>query len=97
MFTDFDNITLVAFAAALAVGAYFLAAATDSVIGRDGFGTVRNMIIMIAGACLGLFTLDHLQLPIHTGGLRIFACVIGAFLCLGLLSVLKAFANRLHY
>lgn len=97
MLADFDNFTLIAFAAALAVGAYFLAAATDNVIGSDGFGTVPNMIILIAGAFLGLFALEHLQLPIHNDALRMFACVVGAFLCLAFLSVLKAFANRLHY
>ncbi len=97
MLAEFDNFSLIAFALALAVGAYFLAAATDNVIGADGFGTVPNMIILIAGAFLGLFGLEHLNLPIHNDALRMFACVIGAFLCLGLLSVLKAFANRLHY
>lgn len=97
MLTEFDNFSLVAFALALAVGAYFLAAATDNVIGADGFGTIPNMIILIAGAFLGLFSLEHLKLPIYNDALRMFACVIGAFLCLGLLSLLKSFANRLHY
>ena len=97
MLAEFDSFSMVAFALALAVGAYFLAAATDNVIGADGFGTVPNMIILIAGAFLGLFSLEHLKLPIHNDALSMFACVIGAFLCLGLLSLLKAFANRLHY
>lgn len=97
MLAEFDNFSLIAFTLALAVGAYFLAAATDNVIGADGFGTVPNMIILIAGAFLGLFSLEHLRIPVHNDGLRMFACVIGGFLCLGLLSLLKAFANRLHY
>ena len=97
MLGEFDNTTIIMFGLALAVAAYFVAAATDNVIGADGFGTFANMIIMIAGAFLGLFTMEHLQLPVHNVALRSLACVAGAFVCLGLLSLLKAFANRLHY
>lgn len=97
MLTEFDNFSLIAFTLALAVGAYFLAAATDNVIGADGFGTIPNMIILIAGAFLGLVGLEHLKVPIHNDALRMLACVAGAFLCLGLMSLLKAFAKRLHY
>lgn len=97
MLTEFDNFSLIVFALGLVAGAYFLAAATDNVIGSDGFGTIPNMIILIAGGFLGLFSLENLKLPIYNDALRMFACVIGAFLCLGLLSLLKSFANRLHY
>ena len=95
--TDFDTLTLILLGCGLAACAYFLAAATDNVIGRDGFGTVPNMIILIAGACLALFTIRNMHLPVYGTALQALACVIGAFACLALLSVLKAFASRLHY
>ena len=97
MLAEFDTTTLIALAVALAAGAWFLAAAADNVIGRDGFGTLANAIILVAGACLGLFMLEHLHLPVYNPALRALGCVAGGFSCLALLSLLKAFANRLHY
>lgn len=97
MLADFDNASLIILAMALAVGAWFVAAAADGVIGRDGFGTFANTIILFAGGCLGLFSAEHLDLPVYNTAAQAFAVVIGGFACLALLSVLKAFANRLHY
>ena len=97
MFAAFDNTTLAFFGIALAVGTYFLGATTDNVMGADGFGAFKNTIILIIGSFLGLFAIEHMQLPIHNVALRTLVCAVGAFSALALLAMLKAFARRLHY
>lgn len=95
--TDFDTLTLIVYGSAALAGAYFLAAATDSVIGRDGFGTIANMIILIAGASVALFAVRLLHLPVYNSALLILIGVAGAYGSLALLAVMRAFGRRLHY
>lgn len=97
MFLNIDAPTLIGAGLAITAIAYFMAAATDTIMGRDGFGTIRNMIILIAGAGIGLFVAERLRLPAHGLPMQALASICGGFACLALLAVLKALANRFGY
>ncbi|MFZ2101276.1 MAG: hypothetical protein WAU86_11995 [Oricola sp.] len=97
MFTNIDTSTLLVVGLAIAAGAYFLASAMDGVMGPDGFGTVPNMVILIAGAFLGLYAIDYLHLPAYNVTSQAVASISGAFTCLAMLATLKALASRFGY
>ena len=92
MFAGFDTTTLLAIGIAIVVGAYFLAAAMDGVMGPDGFGTFANMVILV-----GLYAVDYFGLDLRNTTSQAVACVAGAFGCLATLATLKAVAGRFGY
>ncbi|QKV20285.1 hypothetical protein [Oricola thermophila] len=97
MLTSMDTVSLLVLGLAIAAGAYFIAAAMDGVMGPDGFGTVPNMVILIAGSFLGLYATEYLHLPAYSTTSQAVVGVSGAFSCLAFLAVLKSLANRFGY
>ena len=97
MFASIDTTTLLVVSLAVAAGSYFMASAMDGVMGPDGFGTVPNMVILIAGAFIGLYMTDYLNLPAYNVTSQAVAGITGGFLCLGFLATLKSLANRFGY
>jgi uncharacterized membrane protein YeaQ/YmgE (transglycosylase-associated protein family) len=97
MFTSMDTTTLLVIGLAIAAGAYFMAAAMDGVMGSDGFGTVPNMVILIAGSFVGLYATEYLHLPAYSVTTQAVVGITGAFTCLALLATLKSLANRFGY
>ncbi len=97
MFANMDAATLVVVGLAIAAGAYFIASAMDGVMGSDGFGTIANMVILIAGSFVGLYAVEYLRLPAYTVTTQAVGGVAGAFGCLALLAMLKSLANRFGY
>lgn len=97
MFTSMDTTTLLVIGLAISAGAYFMAAAMDGVMGSDGFGTVPNMVILIAGSFVGLYATDYLHLPAYTVTTQAVVGITGAFMSLAVLATLKSLANRFGY
>jgi hypothetical protein len=97
MFTSMDTTTLLVIGLAISAGAYFMAAAMDGVMGSDGFGTVPNMVILIAGSFVGLYATDYLHLPAYSATTQAVVGITGAFMSLAVLATLKSLANRFGY
>ena len=97
MFVGIDTVSLLIIGLAVAAGAYFMASAMDGVMGPDGFGTVPNMVILIAGAFIGLYVIDYLHLPAYDVTSQTVAGITGGFACLAILATLKSLANRFGY
>ena len=97
MLYGLDTTTLLVLALGIAAGAYFMASAMDGVMGPDGFGTVPNMIILIAGGFVGLYAIDYVHIPLNNATMQAVAGISGAFACLAALAMVKGIANRLGY
>ena len=97
MFVNIDTTTLLIAGLMVAAGAYFMASAMDGVMGTDGFGTVPNMVILIAGCFVGLYAFEYLHLPTYDVTTQAIAGITGGFTCLGFLATLKSLANRFGY
>ena len=74
---------------ALVARAFFAAVAMNGVLGPAGFGVTGNMLVMIAGAMIGIYLRHTIQwtIPPETAGAV--SAVAGAFIGLALLTFLK--------
>jgi uncharacterized membrane protein YeaQ/YmgE (transglycosylase-associated protein family) len=97
MFANIDTTTLLIAGLLVSAGAYFMASAMDGVMGSDGFGTVPNMVILIAGSFVGLYAFEYMHLPAYDATTQAIAGITGAFACLAFLATLKSLANRFGY
>lgn len=97
MIAGMDTTTLLMIGLIVCSGAYFIASAMDGVMGPDGFGTVPNMIILLAGGFLGLYTMSLAHIPLNDPTMQAVAGITGAFTALAILATLKAIARRLGY
>lgn len=92
---DTQFIAMLAFA--IVAGAYFMASAMDGVMGPDGFGTILNMIILVAGGVIGLYAVDYFRFAAGGVTMQAVAGVTGGFMSLAILATLKSLANRIGY
>lgn len=97
MFSGMDTTTLLVIGLMIAAGAYFTAAAMDGVMGSDGFGTVPNMVILIAGSFIGVYATDYFHLPAYSVTTQTVVGITGAFMSLAVLAMLKSLASRFGY
>ncbi|TKT75253.1 hypothetical protein [Aquamicrobium sp. LC103] len=94
MLSNLDAGWLIMAIAVVGIFSFIFSMALDAIMGRDGFGPTGNAVILTAGFFLSLFLAEW-------WGLRLapltFATAIGlggAFVCLTLLTVLKAALDR---
>lgn len=97
MFDQLDTTTFMILGLGLTSGAFFGGIAMDGVMGRDGFGTIGNMIILLAGAIIGLELGAHYHWPIQREAGLAVAAVTTAFLGLAVLAVCKNVLIRLGF
>jgi hypothetical protein len=97
MMTGFETTTLLVIGLAIGAGAFFIATAMDGLMGPDGFGTIPNMIILIAGGFFGHYVLGNINMPHNDATIQAIFGVTGGFTCLAFLAMLKAVASRYGY
>ncbi|WP_306119493.1 MULTISPECIES: hypothetical protein [unclassified Roseitalea] len=95
MFAYMDTNTLIVVGLAIAVSAFFAGAAMHGVMEDDGFGPVGNMIIMIAGAIVGLYLGPMFEWPIDRNSADAVAAVSGGFIALAVLAIIKSYLVKL--
>ena len=95
MLWNLDAFWLAMAVAVVLIVAFFLGSAIDALVKEDGFGATGNMFIIAGGFFLAIlaanangYNLRDLQEAVMVG-------LGGAFLCLAMLTVLKALAARL--
>lgn len=90
-----DTNTLMVLGLALAACGFFGGLAMNGVLEDDGFGVVGNMVILIAGALIGIYLGGFVRLPLDGMTAEAVRAVSGAFICLTALALLKNFLARL--
>jgi uncharacterized membrane protein YeaQ/YmgE (transglycosylase-associated protein family) len=95
MFFAVDTQTQLFLFTSVILGSFFLGNAMDGVLGDDGFGTFGNMIVVGAGFFVGLWVGKHYGYSVSTFKIGVVAGLVGSFVCLLVLSILKAILNRL--
>lgn len=73
---------------------FFLASAMNGVLGRDGFGVIGNMVVIATGFYLGLWLGRYYGFSIRNFEVGVLVGLVGSFLSLLSLSVMKALLNR---
>ena len=97
MFGHLDTTTLMIMGLAIASGAFFAGVAMDGIMGRDGFGTIGNMAILLSGALVGMYVGDLFQWSIDRAVAQTVAAVGGGFSALALLAILKSLMIRMGF
>ena len=86
--------TLLVTALFMGAGGFFGGVAMNGVLEDDGFGVVGNMLILIAGAFIGMQLGGTVRLPFEAPTADSIRAIAGAFLCLSLLAVVKNVLRR---
>ncbi|MEM5502664.1 hypothetical protein [Ahrensia kielensis] len=97
MINYLDTQTLMIVGLAITVGAFFIGSAMDGVLESIAFGAIGNMMILIAGAFLGLY-LGEIFLPYsHDAAYIAIVGVCGGFMLLAVLMTLKAALSKFGF
>lgn len=97
MLNYLDTQTLMIVGLAITVGAFFIGSAMDGVLESLAFGTIGNMMILIAGAFLGLYLGDILLPYTHDAVYTAIVGVCGGFISLAVLMTLKAALSKFGF
>ena len=92
---DMDTNTLMVLGLALAACGFFGGLAMNGVLEGDGFGVVGNMVVLIAGALIGIYLGSSVRIPLEGMTADAVRAVSGAFICLTVLALLKNLLSRL--
>ncbi|MFZ2099530.1 MAG: hypothetical protein WAU86_03095 [Oricola sp.] len=77
--------------------AYFIGIAMNGVLGEDGFGTLMNATILVAGGFLGFYLARYIHVSAYDTTKHAVLVVSGGFISLAFLSVLKAVFQRFGF
>lgn len=94
MFLSLDTSTQLFLFTAIVISSYFIASAMDGVLGPDGFGVLGNQFVIIAGFYLGIWGANYLRLPVRDFTNAVISGLVGAFVALLILTIMKALLNR---
>ena len=89
---DVDTLLIVGLL--MGAGGFFGGIAMNGVLEDSGFGVVGNMLILIAGAVVGMKLGAMVPLPFEAPVADAVRAITGAFLCLSLLAVAKNVLRR---
>ena len=92
-----DTNTLMVLGLALAACGFFGGLAMNGVLEDDGFGVIGNMVILIAGALIGLHLGGMVHLPLEGMTADAVKAVTGGFVCLTVLALVKNVLSRLGW
>lgn len=76
------------------VAGFFGGLAMDGVLEEDGFGVIGNMLILIAGAVIGIQFGGAIRLPFESTIADAVRAISGAFICLTILALTKNVLRR---
>lgn len=96
MLNSLDTQMLVVLFMIVAVGSFFIGSMMHGVLEEDGFGTIGNMGVLIAGAFFGFYAIDIMMYGTNSVQIAV-AGVTGGFMTLALTVISKAVLNKLGY
>ena len=94
MIWNLDTPWLLMAVATVVVFSFFFGSALHYLMRDDGFGSTGNMIIVSTGFFLGIITANRQGYDLHEMHLAVLVGLVGAFVCLGTLTLLKAMLAR---
>jgi len=80
----------------VAVGSFFIGSMMNGVLEEDGFGTIGNMGVLMAGAFFGFYAIDVLMYGTNSVQIAV-AGVTGGFMTLAFTVISKALLNKFGY
>jgi hypothetical protein len=95
MLWNLDASWLMMAIATVAVLSFFLGSAIDWLVRDDGFGSTGNMVIISTGFFIGIMAANQQGYNLRELHLAILVGLLGAFLCLVSLTLLKALIARI--
>ena len=96
MLNSLDTEMLVALFMFVAVASFFIGSMMHGVLEEDGFGTIGNMGILIAGAFFGFYAVDAMFFGTSSVQIAV-AGVSGGFITLAIMVISKALLNKFGY
>jgi hypothetical protein len=78
------------------VMSYFVARIIDGVFGRDGFGTIGNMVVLTAGFFGSFIFVEYVRYPVRGLQMWTFVGIGGAISIFLVLALLKMAVDRLR-
>jgi uncharacterized membrane protein YeaQ/YmgE (transglycosylase-associated protein family) len=97
MLNNLDTQTLLVVGLAVAVAAFFVGSAMNAVLENTGFGTVGNMMILIAGAFLGFYLGDNFTSFTRDTAFIAISGISGGFFFLAALATLKVTLSKFGF
>ena len=94
MFGYMDTDMLVMVTLIIGIAGFFGGLAMNGVLEEDGFGLIGNMLILVAGAAIGIQFGSAIRLPFESTIADAVRAVGGAFLCLTALAFAKNLLGR---
>ncbi len=96
MLNSLETEMLVALFMIVAVGSFFIGSMMNGVLEEDGFGTIGNMGVLMAGSFFGFYAIDVLMYGTNSVQIAV-AGVSGGFITLALTVITKALLNKFGY
>ena len=79
------------------VVSYFVALTINGVFGKDGFGTIGNMVVLTFGFFLGIIVTEHFQIVnVRSFQIATYAGLAGALATFTVLALIKMTIDRLR-
>jgi hypothetical protein len=94
MIWNLETAWLLMAVATVAVLSFFFGSALNYVMRDDGFGATGNTTIVSTGFFLGIVAVNRQGYDLHDMHVAILVGLAGAFVCLSLLTLLKAMIAR---
>ncbi|AKI03252.1 hypothetical protein IMCC20628_04583 [Hoeflea sp. IMCC20628] len=89
MFAGLSSDMVLYFVALSIAASFFVGNAMNSVLGEQGFGVWGNMIVLLAGFCVGLNVVDAIPFGRVPSAMIIPAAIAVSFAILFILAILK--------
>lgn len=96
MLNSLETEMLVVLFMIVAVGSFFIGSMMHGVLEEDGFGTIGNMGVLIAGSFFGFYAIDVLMYGTSSVQIAV-AGVTGGFMTLAFTVITKAVLNKFGY
>lgn len=97
MLANLDTTELLVLTGALVLGAFFVSQFVNSILGPQGFGPIGTVVILVAGAFIGLYAAQHYQLPSRDYVIQGVCAIAGGFGTLFAAMILKMIFRRMGF
>ncbi|TWG55405.1 hypothetical protein L611_001900000860 [Aminobacter sp. J15] len=95
MFLKLDAMSLLLAISMVGILSFIVSLGLDAIVGEDGFGATGNAVVITAGFFFSMFLMIRFGWNLTDKKFAVACGLVGAFLCLTALMLLKALVKRL--
>lgn len=95
MFLKLDAMSLLLAISMVGILSFIVSLGLDAIVGEDGFGATGNAVVITAGFFFSMFLMIRFGWNLTDKKFAVACGLVGAFLCLTTLMLLKALVKRL--